>query len=131
MDGVIAFFRGFSPERLESELQVLQQSSDPETFVFFMYGEEQWRQELTVAELDEVVRRLGAPPSAAACFCRCRGSAAGASLDVLQRLIDTFPACVVDDDFGSLWNPDDLRALGTTAPPNGPFGLKDWARPAV
>lgn len=130
MDGVVAYFRGVSPARLESELQMLQRSSGAESFVFFMYGEEAWRQELEVAELDELVRRLGEPPSAAATICSRHGSAAIASLAALLRLLQTFPACVVDDDCGALWNSNDLQAFAATVPAEGLFGLRGWAGPA-
>ncbi len=131
MDGVIAFFRGVSPAQLESELQALQRSMGRESFVFFMYGEGDWRQELETAELDDLVQRLGEPPSAAASIFSRRGSAAMASLTALLRLIEKFPVCVIDDDFGAFWSPDDLRALAATAPVEGLFGLRGWTGPGV
>lgn len=66
MDGVAVYLSSVAPAAAEHELHALQIGSAPESFVYFMYSQDDWTRELEPGELEAIVRRLGQQPSVAA-----------------------------------------------------------------
>jgi hypothetical protein len=114
MDGIILHFKRTSKEDVDRtlfDLGVQSESYQDDKGCYFYlkdYSMNELQMEYDEKEKKQLFKMLGGEPSCSYSLLSRQNDSAGIALKFTIELLKTYPDCIIDDDFDSLWTMEQL-----------------------